>query len=76
MKRLAHYWNLILVWLGIKQWVIPEYHRPKYQMCAYHNRKMKRGKVTEWGAFYRCSLCRRDYHLEGGKIEYRPMVVK
>ena len=70
MKRI---WNKLLVFFGFRVWVKQVYHRPRYQTCAYHNRRMKRGRVTPKGALYFCSLCKANYHLEGGAIKLVPV---
>ncbi len=70
MNRLRMVWGKILVFFGLRVWVKPQYNRPKFCTCAYHNTRMKRQRKTEFGAFYYCVMCKKDYHIEskGNKL--------
>ena len=57
-------WWRLLVWLGFRIWVRPQYNRPKFALCVFHSIQMKRVKKTEFGAFYHCPKCKRDYHIQ------------
>lgn len=63
-------WLKVLVFFGWRVWARMQYNRPKFSRCAFHNIMMKRGRKTEFGAFYYCPKCHRAYLLEckGNKL--------
>lgn len=63
-KKLIKIWRVLRVWFGFGVWVRMQYNRPKYSLCVFHGRMMKRERKTEFGAFYHCPLCKRSYHLQ------------
>ena len=58
------------MFFGFAVWARVQYSRPKFSRCAYHGQMMKRGRKTQFGAFYYCPKCKRGYHLEskGNKV--------
>ena len=70
IAKLRTLWRDILVFFGFRYWARMQYNRPSFARCAYHGIKMKRGRKTEFGAFYYCPQCRRSYHLQckGNKL--------
>ena len=57
-------WLKVLVFFSWRVWAKMQWNRPKFALCVYHGIQMKRGRKTEFGAFYHCRKCRRSYLIE------------
>ena len=71
--KIVHLWNRLQVFFGYKSWARQVFCRPKFQICAFHGCRMKRGRKTVKGALYWCPKCKTVYHLEGGATKLVPV---